>query len=258
MTDAAPAPVPVAPLSSAPAAVPIASGVAIETHIAGMSRDAVTAQLESNRKNPDFAKRFGNGDTAARAEMDLLFKRMAQLDGASGGVATEQAQAAKNDPAAAMDDAMTTAPASPAAYDLGPIEGEITKEVQAADTMLRSFLHDAKVPRAIGDSVAKAASQAIRGYKQQHPDGWPGMGDGQRAAHGVNTEAQLRQVWGDKFDANLRSAKELTVELDEKHKGRVVAYLEHTGLGSDPRVILAIQQHAERLLARNERRAAKK
>lgn len=252
--------------------------------------DAAGAHLTALMKTPEWGAAFLKGDAKARAQHDALqaikagiVRPGASPSEAQGAAYLHQvktsdelsAKFAAGDPetvakvhaavqmqaeGAGKEDAAieegASPPAKPEDYDMGPME-KPTPELQRIDGALRNFLYDARVPRAIGNGIVESAGRALKNFQQMKPGGWGAMDDNMRANHGEAVKAQLRGLWHGDFDKNLQAAHGLTDELDRRNGGRVYAFLEMTGLGSDVNFIVAVAQHAERLALRKERRGRK-
>ncbi len=197
------------------------------------------AYLNEVKNTPELAAKFAAGNPEVKAKVAMAVRMQAE------GASMEDAAIAES----------TTPPAKPTDYNMGPLENP-TKEQLALDATLRHFLYDARVPRAIGDSVVAAASKALKNFRANGPWRWQRMDESARVNHGEATLAQLRGLWRDRFDDNLKAAHGLIDELDRKHSGKVYAVLDATGLGSDVNFIAAVAAHAERLALRAERRGA--
>jgi hypothetical protein len=88
----------------------------------------------------------------------------------------------------------------------------IPKEVRAFDANVRGWMHDAKLPRELGNSLVNTLSKAI-----QHTHA---MSAEQRETYKDSENAKLEKLFGpDWHDTKLKSVAVMIHELDQKRPG---------------------------------------
>jgi hypothetical protein len=124
---------------------------------------------------------------------------------------------------------------------------ELSPDAQAADMMYRTWLRDAEIPANIGSVMAKDVNEFVRRVAD--------YSDAQHELEYKTTTAMLQRVWGDRTSHMINLARKLVAELDTRHGGRVLDFLESSGAGNCPELIVQLANHAERLaLVKKSRR----
>jgi hypothetical protein len=123
-------------------------------------------------------------------------------------------------------------------------EGEYGTEVQAFDQQARGWLAEARFPRELGSSIAKAAQGEA--LKLETMDGTG------RELWAREQRVMLQRLWGNKFEAKQAVARQLVQELEAKSPG-LVRFLEETGLTNSATLAAQLALQGERLAARRAR-----
>lgn len=122
-------------------------------------------------------------------------------------------------------------------FPYGPGQ-ELSPEDQAQDGQFRQWLSDAGFSKEIGTSVA----QAVDEFYSTVAD----FSDEQHQLQMAESRSRLEQLWGAKFDKNLRSARAMVAELDARHGGAVSAWLDETGVGNSVDLVVQLHHLAQR------------
>src|SRR3954463_13093216 len=120
----------------------------------------------------------------------------------------------------------------------------MTPELRAAEKTVTAWLIDSKLPAGVANSIV--AEVAKSGPQ------WQAMSELQRTLHNQSTVAKLERLWKGDYAANLQLVRGYVAELDKRHGGRVTAFLEDSGAGSNMAVLVQLHLHARRLAARHE------
>jgi hypothetical protein len=224
LTGAAPG----APNESSTPAAPAAAPDATAQPLAIQSGDFTPAQLQTMAD--DLVKR----GRLTREQADEMLR--------ADGAALPEPEQGLSPEAAAIDRAFP--PARPQDYQMPeysrPGEG-LTPEESKFDAMARGWLADARFTREIGSSLAREIAREAQAHEAKT--------ESQRELYRRSTEALLQRMWGDQYDERVSLARTLVRELDARKPG-LLAVLEHSGAGNNPRVIAALASQAERLLMR--------
>lgn len=146
----------------------------------------------------------------------------------------------------ALDEHLTRigfAPAeSPLAFSMPKVAGDTPAEIVANDMAFREVLHEARFPVEIGNAVAAQAAA----YEQK----WQAMSESDRAVEANNSRAMLARLWGADYQSNLAGVQQFVEELDAKVGGKLIPWLESSGVGNSVNVAAQLAQHVARIKAR--------
>jgi hypothetical protein len=136
--------------------------------------------------------------------------------------------------------------ADPSEFRLPPLgdESMTTTELAEADTQARSWLHTARLPAAIGSSLAEEAARVAAQTAN--------MDEATYALWKADQDRQLRAVWRDEYPQKMAMARKLVAEIDSKAKG-LKDFLNDSAAGDSAMVAMLIGDHAHRLSLRGDK-----
>lgn len=118
---------------------------------------------------------------------------------------------------------------------------EPTKEMVAADGLMRAALSTAGISKEIGASILAESDRVANHYTALSP--------GEREVYTKTEMKKLAKIHKEALPQKLALARQLIAEVEEKHPG-TKALLESSGAGSSALVVNLVIGHAERLAAR--------
>jgi hypothetical protein len=133
-------------------------------------------------------------------------------------------------------------PAKPSEYVLPPLGQSSAAETAQVDSMVRGWFATAKLPAGVGNYIAAEADRFAAA--------WARMSPAERELAERTSTAQLQRVLGDRYEEALSRARDLIHEVDAKHGGKLIPYLERSGVLNHTGIVMQIVMHADRLASR--------
>jgi hypothetical protein len=135
-------------------------------------------------------------------------------------------------------------PGKPEEFKLPPLDlPSATETVRVAETV-RGWLSTAQLPADVGSSLAGM----VHNYVTKNPD-YENRSDVARQTEQIVTRSRIEKHWKGDTAKNVALAVQLVNEIEAKRPG-LKAFLEKTGAGNDPNLIIRLGEHAKRLAAR--------
>lgn len=196
-----------------------------------LTPEAAREQIASLKTDRAFSAAYANGDVAARQRWDALHQAAQPAAPAPGKPAEESGELAASfakdfDP-----------PASPAEYDLSSPAPDIALDETAVMGMAET-LHEAGVPRYL---VQVGFKDAIR--RMAENDGQP-LSDEQIAAGRETCQRFLETRHGAQGAREIMEAARSVVGPIVRKHPEIADWLEESGAGNDPSLILALASWA--------------
>lgn len=213
---------------TAPAPRPIAPQVVEPSTQASVSQSEYTTLLDWARE--DLAK-----GTITQAQFDQIFSEMETP-------ATDRAPDTRSEDAKLLDQHFPI-PKSPTEYTIQHGVDVMTPELKALDHAARTWMHNAELPRELGNSFVTTISDVAKTTGSMTTD--------QRDLYGTAEMAKLQTQFGDTLLPRMEAAKQMIHALDAKQPG-LKQFIRANACFDNARVVVQLLDAADRYWARRK------